>query len=398
MKTKLLSLLAIVAILLCGSCSYDDSDLQNRVEQLEQDMTELQKTVSQMNTNLQALQTTVDVISSGDYIKSVSPVKAGDKIIGYTLTFGKNSPITIYNGENGTTPAISVKLAADGKYYWTLNGEVMKDAQGNDVPATGVAPSMRINDGIWQYSIDNGTTWKNVEVSGYAGVIFKTVEVGKAEVSIELADGTKFQIPLMGDFKLKFSQTYYYVANAGELTVDYTIEGADDMTSGIAFPSGDVQAVIAKKNASEGSITITRGESAEGDVQVLVMATNGRGQKDYEILNFANLELTVTSADIAFGAGESVQEIEISSTVEYQVVVPENVTWLTCSLAPAAKSNSSSDVLTITAQTNPLRRVRTADVQLVDKFGNVISTITIAQAAANYPAGGQLGDIPVLPA
>ena len=396
MKTKLLSLLAIVAVLFSGSCSYDDSDLQNRVEQLEQDVAKLQQLVSQMNTNLQALQTTVDVITSGDYIKTVTPVKAGEDVIGYTFTFGKNDPITIYNGEDGNTPAISVKLGDDGKYYWTLNGEIMKDSQGNDVPATGVAPQLRINDGIWQYSIDNGNNWKNVDVTGYAGIIFKTVSVGENQVDIELADGTKFEIPLMSEFKLKLDNTFFYLEESGQLTVNYTIEGADDVTTVVAFPSGDVTVVVNRESASKGSITVTKGETT-ADVQVLVMASNGKGQKDYEIVNFSNLQFTITSADVALAAGESSTEIEISSNIEYTVSVPAEASWITYTV-DAVKSVNTTSKLTITAQANPLRLVRSADVTIADKFGNVIKTITVAQAAADYPGGGQLGDIPVLPA
>ena len=51
------------------------------------------------------------------------------KEIGYTITFSKGNPITIYHGkdgqdgEDGTTPTIGVKKDTDGVYYWTLNGE-----------------------------------------------------------------------------------------------------------------------------------------------------------------------------------------------------------------------------------------------------------------------------------
>lgn len=52
------------------------------------------------------------------------------KEIGYTITFSKSNPITIYHGkdgqdgEDGTTPTIGVKQDADGVYYWTLNGNI----------------------------------------------------------------------------------------------------------------------------------------------------------------------------------------------------------------------------------------------------------------------------------
>ena len=397
MKTKLLSLLALVALLAFSSCSYDDSDLQNRVEQLEQDMTELQQLVSQMNTNLQALQTTVDVLNSGDYITNIAPVTSDGETIGYTLSFGKNDPITIYHGTDGSTPAMSVAVGDDGQYYWTVNGEILKDAQNNPVSAAGVAPTLRINDGVWQYSINNGQTWTNIAISGYAGVIFKSVEVGENSVKIELGDGTTFEIPLMSEFKLLVDQNYYYLENEGVITVNYTIEGSDDMTSVIAFPSGDVTAVVTKDGNSKGSIKITKGADVNGDVQVLVMASNGKGQKDYQILKFADIQLTVTSVDVAFTNAAGTQEVEISSNVEYTIALSEEASWLTYEVAEV-KSSYTNAKLTFTVEANPLRRVRSVDIQMIDKYGNVIKAINVAQAAADYKAGGQIEDIPVLPA
>ncbi len=399
MKTKLLSLLAFVALLAFASCSYDDSELQNRVEQLEKEMVELQATVSQMNTNLQALQTTVNVLTSGDYIKSVTPVTSGDETVGYTFTFGKNDPITIYNGEdgtNGSTPAISVVVGEDGKYYWTVNGEIMKDAQGNSVSATGVAPLLRINDGVWQYSIDNGSNWTNVAVEGYAGVIFKDIVVGDNAVNITLGNGLTFEIPLLGEFALSFDQTLHYGINGTEISINYSISGADELTNIIVFPSGDVKAEIVKENNSKGVIKVTRGADAEGNVQVLVMASNGKGQKDYEILNISKLEMTITSVDLAFVKEGGEETVEVSSNIPFTVKLSEDVKWLTYEFVETKAANSGT--LTISTIANPLRLVRTVEVRFVDQYGFTIKAIKVAQSAADYPTGGQLEDIPVLPA
>lgn len=393
MKTKLLGLLAIISLLAFGSCS----ELQDRVDKLEQEMEELQQLVSQINTNLQALQTTVDVLTSGDYITNVTPVTSGDETVGYTISFGKNNPITIYHGTDGSTPAMSVTVGEDGLYYWTVNGEILKDAQGNPVSASGVAPLLRINEGVWQYSIDNGKTWTNVTVTGYAGIIFKSVEVGTNSVTIELGDGTIFEIPYMSEFRLVVDQNYYYLENEGTITVNYTIEGSDDMTSVIAFPSGDVTAVVTKESNSKGSIKITKGADANGDVQVLVMASNGKGQKDYQILNFADIQLSVTSVDVAFTNAGGTTDVEISSNVEYTVALSEEVSWLTYKVTEV-KSSYTNAKLTFTVEANPLRLIRSVNVQMIDKYGNIIKVITVAQAAADYPAGGQMEDIPVLPA
>lgn len=393
MKTKLVSLMALTAVLAFGSCSYDDTDLKNRVGLLEASVLEIQQTIDKMNSNIKALQDAIDVINSGDYIKSISEVMAGDEVVGYTFTFGKKDPITIYNGEdgkNGSTPAISVTVGTDGKYYWTINGEIMKDASGNPVSAAGVTPKLRINNGVWQYSTDNGQTWENVAVEGYAGIVIKSVNVGEEVVTIELADGTTIEIPKLTEFALQFSKTSYYVANGVEFTVNYTVKGGDDQTAVVVFPSGDVTATLTKTAANAGTIKVVKGTEATS-VQVLVLASNGRGQKDYEIITFNELEFSCTAIDVAFtAAAGSSSAIQVTSNVTYTVVIPAEAAWLTCTEADGA--------LTFTATENVLRKVRSAEVKIVDEYGYVLETITVAQAAADYQSGGQMDDIPVIPA
>ncbi len=398
MKTRLLSLMAMTAVLVLGSCSYDDTDLKNRVGELEEKVTALQQTVDKMNTNLQALQAVVDVINSGDYIKSISEVMAGDEVVGYTFTFGKKDPITIYNGEDGEdgkTPAISVTVGTDGKYYWTIDGEIMKDAAGNPVSAAGVTPLLRINNGVWQYSTDNGNTWENVTVEGYAGVVIKSVNVEEDSVTLELADGSTLSLPRLTDFALEFSKTSYYVANGVEFNVAYTIKGADDQTSIVVFPSGDVTVTLTKESVSAGTMKVVKG-AEQATVQVLVLASNGKGQKDYEIINFNELEFSCTAVDVALEAAGASASLEITSNVTYTVVIPEDATWLT--YEHTAAESGTGGTLVLTAAENPLRLVRSAEVEIVDEYGYVIETITVAQAAADYQSGGQIGDIPVMPA
>lgn len=388
----------MTAVLVAGSCTYDDTALQDRVGALEEKVTALEQTVNQMNTNLKALQETVNVLTAGDYIKEVTEVLAGDEVIGYTITFGKHSPVTIYNGEdgkNGSTPAISVVVGADGKYYWTVNGEILKDSTGKDVCATGMAPLLRINNGVWQYSVDNGANWSDIVVNGYAGVIFKTVTVGEDSVSIELADGQVFEIPKMSDFDLKFSSLSYYVENNAVYSVDYTIDGADNQTVVIAFPSGDVAAVVEKKTDASGSLKVTKGEQTSS-VQVMVVSSNGKGQKDYEVLNFNEIEFSATSVDLAFATEGGAASVDITSNVTYTIEIVADGQWLTYELKDSETEGAKT--LTFVATANELRRVRTASVNVVDQYGYLIQTIVVAQAAADYQSGGQMGDIPVMPA
>ena len=71
------------------------------------------------------------------------PITNGGETIGYTITFSKSNPITVYhgkdgvNGQDGHTPIIGVRQGPDGIYYWTLDGEWMLDNDGNEIKAEG---------------------------------------------------------------------------------------------------------------------------------------------------------------------------------------------------------------------------------------------------------------------
>ena len=41
------------------------------------------------------------------------------------------------DGQDGTAPVIGVKPDTDGVYYWTLNGDWLRDSDGNKIPTTG---------------------------------------------------------------------------------------------------------------------------------------------------------------------------------------------------------------------------------------------------------------------
>lgn len=149
---KLFFILA-ASMLLASGCSdeYDDSALTGRVDNLESRVEKLEELCKQMNTNISSLQTLVTALQDNDYITAVTPITNGGKTIGYTITFKKASPITIYhgtdgkdgqdgtdgtNGKDGVTPKIGV-AKFEGAYYWTLNGEWLTDASGNKIKAEG---------------------------------------------------------------------------------------------------------------------------------------------------------------------------------------------------------------------------------------------------------------------
>ena len=134
----------VMAIVLSGC--YNDDKLWNALDEQGQRIEALESWQKVMNSNIEALQSLID---GQDYITKVTPITLNGKVVGYTIAFKSQSPITIYNGEKGdkgdkgdqgittNVPVISVIREKDGNWYWTLNGELLKDADGNTIRANG---------------------------------------------------------------------------------------------------------------------------------------------------------------------------------------------------------------------------------------------------------------------
>lgn len=242
---KLFTILSIVAICF-SSCSYDDTDLSNRVENLENRVTALEKLCKEMNSNISALQTIVEALQNNDYVTGVTPVEENGKVVGYTITFVKSAPITIYHGKDGVdgvngvdgkdgyTPVIGVEQDSDGIYYWTLDGEWLTDSEGNKIKAVGIdgsdgkdgldgvdgangkdgiIPQLKIENDYWYISYDNGASWTQLgKATGENGAngadgtngkdgtdgdsFFQGVDTSNGDyVVFTLADGTQIKLP-----------------------------------------------------------------------------------------------------------------------------------------------------------------------------------------------------------
>ena len=201
---------------------------------------------NQMNTNIIALQKIVTALQNNDYVTKVEPAVDNGNTIGYTIYFTKSNPVTIYHGKDGAngadgadgkdgyTPVIGVRQDTDNIYYWTLNGEWLTDASGNKIKAIGIdgangndgpqgpqgeqgeqgiTPQLKIENGKWHISYDNGSTWNEVgQATGNAGAdgadgkdgdaFFQSVDSSNSDyVVITLTDGTKIKLPTWSAFE-----------------------------------------------------------------------------------------------------------------------------------------------------------------------------------------------------
>ena len=216
---KLLAFAALFAVVALTSCKYDDDDLWNSVHGLENRVAKLEELCKQMNTNISSLQTIVTALQNNVYVTGTTPLMKDGKEIGYTITFSKGNPITIYHGkdgqdgEDGITPTISVKKDTDGVYYWTLNGEFIVvdggkiQAEGKD-GTNGTTPQFKIENDYWFVSYNNGANWTQLgKATGEDGIggdsMFSGVdyETSTDYVIFTLSSGTQIKLPTWSAFE-----------------------------------------------------------------------------------------------------------------------------------------------------------------------------------------------------
>lgn len=168
MKLKF-SFLWLLMIISAVSCKYDDSELWNRVNDLDDRLTSIEGQLNKMNSNINSISTIVNALEGNVYVTEVT--KTAD---GYIIEFSDGTTATIADGEDGNAgkdaPVIGIDKDTDGNYYWTqtIDGQQtwLTDEYGNKIPVTGedaVTPRLKVSaTGYWMISYDNGLTYTEV--------------------------------------------------------------------------------------------------------------------------------------------------------------------------------------------------------------------------------------------
>ena len=303
MKSEMLKRTAPILIILAAlvsSCKYDDTEIRTILEDHADRLGRLESLCSQMNSDIATLKT----LLSADFIEGCTPVEENGKVIGYTITFAKGGKISIYNGSDGAsgnTPVVGAAKYIDGLYYWTLNGEWIM-ADGNMVPASGKdgapgadgnTPQLKIEEGYWYISYDNGATWnKLVDASGssMAGGIFAGVDTSSGnEAVFTLNGGGSFSVPIKQSFRLGADGLNGLYSFIGSVTLDMILPSGlqesnfSALRASITVADGTAQDIYTKAvstSRSDWTVTITpptfTNGKCNGDAAVTVVY-NGSG-------------------------------------------------------------------------------------------------------------------------
>ena len=300
-----------LSLALCLTSCYDHSAILEKLDDHENRIAHLEELCKEMNTNISSLQAIVDVLQNKDYVTAVAPIEKDGEIIGYTISFSKSKSITIYHGEDGSdgqdgsdgsTPIIGVKMRSDGCYYWTLNGEWLLDDDGNKIPATGETgatgaagtagedgkngtdgqpgntPMLKIQDGCWFVSYDNGATW--VDLGAAAGgtynpdSMFRDVQFDPDYMYLTLKDGSQLTVPIERDFVLTLESYSLTCLSNKKYTVAYCLSGATDKFQLSTMSEGGYATYVNEFDETSGEIVIEMTEHAVSG-KVIVLANSG---------------------------------------------------------------------------------------------------------------------------
>ena len=378
-KYRHLVWLTILCVTLAGcKDDFDDSELRKQIADLNGRLTSLEKLCAQMNTNISSMQTIVNALQQNDYITGVTPITEGGNTTGYSITFAKNKPITIYHGKNGSS--LSAKKDADGIYYWELNGSWLLDDENNRMKVSGVTPQLKIENEHWLVSVDGGKTWDDAGTAT-RDPLFKEVDNSAEDfVKFVFADGTEVQVPKKDTFAISFSEPLPLKISAGEtVVITYTLSQGGEKTLVKTVCSNGWQAVVNKKDNLSGTITITAPDPITDD-EVLVFVSDGKEKTVMSAISFCIVILdNIQDNTVKVGGGDGNLNLEITSNMEIKAV-PKNE-WIITDEQPQSKALATNH-FHFKILANKGEQSRTGHIEVQDMGGKVLKTITVIQGNA----------------
>ena len=378
-KCRHLVWLTVLCIALAGcKDDFDDSELRKQIADLDGRLTTLEKLCAQMNANISSMQTIVNALQQNDYITGVTPITEEDNTIGYTITFVKNKPITIYHGKNGSS--LSAKKDADGIYYWELNGSWLLDDENNRMKVSGVTPQLKIENEHWLVSVDGGKTWDDAGTAT-RDPLFKEVDNSAEDfVKFVFADGTEVQVPKKDTFAISFSEPLPLKISAGEtVVITYTLSQGGEKTLVKTVCSNGWKAVVNKQDNTSGTITITAPDPITDD-EVLVFVSDGKEKTVMSAISFCIVILdNIQDNTVKVGGGDGNLNLEITSNMEIKAV-PKNE-WIITDEQPQSKALATNH-FHFKILANGDKQSRTGHIEVQDMGDKVLKTITVIQGNA----------------
>ncbi len=401
---KLLYLVAAIGMLFTA-CEYDDTAINDRVNDLENRVAELEETIAALNQDIAGVQTLVGAMQNNVY---VSKIVKGET--GYEVYFTNGEKITIADGKAGEAGkdgvTVTVLQDEDGEYYWavTKDGktEYLLDDNGNKLPVKGEkgnTPLMRVvmegETGYWEASYDNGETWERilledgtpVTTSGGAGGLFKDAYIDEDTNTaiFEFLNGDTIEIELRSDLYINFKGEAVESADFkyGE-TQSFEMEAVGVLKTVVTTP--DEWKASYDKETMVWTITAPTAEHAacadtEGEVSLIYFGEENQSSVVSMKVQIGEY-VTVAEENMTIEAAAEEATYEVPYTADGEVTVEVVDGWISGTVADGVAS--------ITVAQNP-GAARTGTIKLVAKSNEVVITVNQVEGVKLLPYGYRAG-------
>ena len=194
--TALFCTLLTAAALFASSCS---NTMERDIEEIKARISNMEQAVNDINGEISKLSALVKALQSNDYISRVQTTSDGCVVV-----FQSGAVMSLRNAVDGKVPILGIQYdSLAGRYCWTISygnsrPTWLLDDYGLRISAEIIVPKLRITDGYWQVTYDDGDHWTNLfESIGEAGSsIFRSVDWSDPYyVRFTLLNGTVFTIP-----------------------------------------------------------------------------------------------------------------------------------------------------------------------------------------------------------
>lgn len=387
------------------SCSYDSSEIESGITDLEKRVTALEQKADNLGSQLKAVSDFV----SGNFISRLGTDDKGNYVITYQDKNGEKKTVTLAKASDLDKSPMIGTAESDGVLCWRLtkdNGATWEWILGKDgqkMPVSGPEPSIGIDkDGYWTVNGENtGVLAKDMTDS-----IFKSIVADSESglVVFTLTDGSVFSVRYNEALAIFFTTPSFLAVESygAPVTVGYKLSGTMAKEAVVDYLTA--YNVDVKVNESLKTISVTLDEGAE-EGNVVITACSG-DEIVYKPLFFSygktviEFENYIKDNELITPMGEPVINlngemtpftVRISHNIDVEAsVAKENASWLKAVVTKALRTSEFNFVAEyFESKTNTPREGR---IILKNSLYDVSTSILVKQNPVVKGGGGGSDD------
>lgn len=387
------------------SCSYDSSEIESGITDLENRVTALEQKADNLGSQLKAVSDFV----SGNFISRLGTDEKGNYVITYQDKNGEKKTVTLAKASDIDKSPMIGTAESDGVLCWRLtkdNGATWEWILGKDgqkMPVSGPEPSIGIDkDGYWTVNGEN----TGVLAKDMTGSIFKSIVADSESglVVFTLTDGSVFSVRYNEALAISFTTPSFLAVESygAPVTVGYKLSGTMAKEAVVDYLTA--YNVDVKVNESLKTISVTLDEGAE-EGNVVITACSG-DEIVYKPLFFSygktviEFENYIKDNELITPMGEPVINlngemtpftVRISHNIDVEAsVAKENASWLKAVVTKALRTSEFNFVAEyFESKTNTPREGR---IILKNSLYDVSTSILVKQNPVVKGGGGGSDD------